>query len=121
MKYFYSFNISVTSPFSWGYYFLCEGANKESILSYFSAKEGTTDCIHVDNIGGYSLGSEPKAIIEQFGNISSLGDYYYTFYVISAKGETPTIITDNGAFMPTGLITNSSLCSREIPITRRMA
>lgn len=108
MKYFYSFNISVTSPFSWGYYFLCEGANKESILSYFSAKEGTTDCIHVDNIGGYSLGSEPKAIIEQFGNISSLGDYYYTFYVISAKGETPTIITDNGAFMPTGLITNSS-------------
>jgi len=108
MKYFYSFNISVTSSFSWGYYFLCEGANKESILSYFSIKEGTTECIHTNNIGGYPLGSEPKAIIEKFGNISSLGDYYYTFYVISARGENPTIITDNGAFMPTGLITNSS-------------
>lgn len=108
IKYYYLFNLHVVSPFSWGYYFLCEGENKATILSYFSAKEGTTDCIHVDMIGDYSLGSEPKTILEQFGNIPSLDDYYYTFYVVSAKGENPVISTNNGAFVPMGLVNNSS-------------
>ena len=108
MKYFKDFNINVLSEFSWGYYFLCEEPDQSTVLSFFSSKEGTTECLHATKIGDYAFGKQPKAMIDNFGHISSLGDYYYTFYVITTQGENPVIMTDNGAFMPTALINEHS-------------
>lgn len=109
MKYFHEFNISVSSSFSWGYYFLCEESDGSTVLSYFSVKEGTRNCLHTKQCGDYIFGKHPKAMIDKFGYINSLEDYYYTMYIITSEGENPVIVTDNGAFMPTSLINNSSL------------
>ena len=109
MKYFQVFNISVGSSFSWGYYFLCEELDGSTVLSYFSSKEGTTECLHTKQCGDYVFGKYPKAMIDKFGYINSLKDYYYTMYIITSEGENSVIVTDNAAFMPTSLINNSSL------------
>ena len=109
MKYFKEFNISVTSPFSWGYYFLCEEPDGSTVLSYFSTKEGTTECLHTTSVGDVAFGKKPKALLDEFGHISSLNDYFYTMYIITEEGENPVIVTNNGSFMPTALINNSCL------------
>lgn len=108
MKYFVDFNVNVVSNFSWGYYFLCEEPDQSAVLSYFSSKEGTTECLHATKIGDYALGKQPKAIIDHFGNISSLNDYFYSFNIITSQGDNPVIMTNNGAFMPSGLINDQS-------------
>ena len=108
MKYFVDFNVNVVSNFSWGYYFLCEEPDQSTVLSYFSSKEGTTECLHATKIGDYALGKQPKAIIDYFGNISSLNDYFYSFNIITSQGDNPVIMTNNGAFMPSGLINDHS-------------
>ena len=102
------FNVNVVSNFSWGYYFLCEEPDQSAVLSYFSSKEGTTECLHATKIGDYALGKQPKAIIDHFGNISSLNDYFYSFNIITSQGDNPVIMTNNGAFMPSGLINDQS-------------
>ena len=51
---------------------------------------------------------QPKAIIDHFGNISSLNDYFYSFNIITSQGDNPVIMTNNGAFMPSGLINDQS-------------
>ena len=104
------FNVNVVSNFSWGYYFLCEEPDQSAVLSYFSSKEGTTECLHATKIGDYALGKQPKAIIDYFGNISSLNDYFYSFNIITSQGDNPVIMTNNGAFMPSGSI-------RQMPFT----
>lgn len=108
MKYYKDFNINIVASFSWGYYFLCEEADHSAVLSFFSSKEGTTECQHTTKVGDYALGKYPQAIIESFGNISSLNDYYYTMTIIAKEGDNPAIITNNGSFMPSGLVNNSS-------------
>ena len=108
MKYFVDFNVNVVSNFSWGYYFLCEEPDQSAVLSYFSSKEGTTECLHATKIGDYALGKQPKAIIDHFGNISSLNDYFYSFNIITSQGDNPVIMTNNGAFMPSGSINDQS-------------
>lgn len=109
MKYFQKFNLNVVASFSWGYYFLCEEADGTSVLSYFSSKEGTKECLHTKQIGSYSLGKRPRAILDFFGNIDALDDYYYTMYIINGESDNQVIITNNGSFTPSGLITNESL------------
>ena len=109
MKYFQKFNLSVVAAFSWGYYFLCEEADGTSVLSYFSTKEGTEECLHTMQVGSYALGKRPKAMFDQFGYIDALKDYYYTMYIVNEESENQVIITNNSSFMPSGLITNESL------------
>lgn len=108
MKFYQSFNLNVVSEFSWGYYFLCEGENKQSILSYWNIEKGTTECIHTTKIGDYDLGSEPKKLVGNFEWIGGLRGYFYKMTILSAKSDSPAIITDNGAFMPQKLITTAS-------------
>lgn len=108
MQYFQSFNISVNSLFSWGYYFLCEEEDGESVMSYFSSKEGTTECLHTKQVGEYALGKYPRAIGEKFGYIDALDDYFYTMYILNKESENPVIVTNNASFMPSALINNSS-------------
>ncbi len=113
MKYFQKFNLSVVAAFSWGYYFLCEEADGTSVLSYFSTKEGTKECLHTTQVGSYVFGKRPKTIVESFGKIEALNDYYYTMYIVNGESEQQVIITNNGSFMPSGLITNESLMAAE--------
>ena len=120
MKYFVDFNVNVVSNFSWGYYFLCEEPDQSAVLSYFSSKEGTTECLHATKIGDYALGKQPKAIIDHFGNISSLNDYFYSFNIITSQGDNPVIMTNNGAFMPSGLINDQSFIYEGDTLIRQM-
>lgn len=115
MKYFYTFSVNIVSPFGWGYYFFCEGDNKQSLLSYWNVAKGTTECITTSKIGDYELGSEPVMLAAAFGNIESLDGYYWAITAVSKKGANPVIVTDNGAFMPTSLI-NASSGLYEMPI-----
>lgn len=115
MKFFKNFDLNIVSEFSWGYYFLCEGDNKQSVLSYWNIAKGTTKCLHTMQIGDYDLGREPKNLSGKFEWIASLGNYYYSMTIISADSEYPVIVTDNGSFMPQKLITTSNCVYQEVP------
>lgn len=108
MKYLKSFYVNVVSPFGWGYYLLCAKEDKQTVLSYFSTKAGNTNFIHTTSVGGYEFGAEPVAMGASFGNIASLKNYYWTFSVVSQKGNNNVIITENGSFMPQTIINSTS-------------
>lgn len=108
MKFYRSFYVNVVSPFNWGYYLLCEKSDKTTVLSYFSTKEGNTEFLHPEGVGDYNFGTEPVGLSASFGNISSLGNYYWTFSVISKGGNNNVITTNNGAFMPSQIINSGN-------------
>ncbi len=108
MRFLKTFDVNVVSPFSWGYYFLCENDEKRTVLSYFSTKKDNERFINTTSVGDYEFGFEPVAMGSSFGNISSLGNYYWTFSIVSKKGDYNVITTENGSFMPNAIISSES-------------
>lgn len=116
MKYFKTFNLTMTNVFSWGYYFLTEGADHHTILSYTAQNSDDDDeekvkkeaeFAHTTAIEGHDLGSYPTGIEGFFQRFSQYEGYYYAINIMSREGEYPVIETDNAAFLLNKVINSS--------------
>lgn len=114
------FNITITSKFSYGYYFLTSDGDDESTLSYFSWRnisengEFTSDAklLHTkyieDKAGEkYFIGKSPQAI-KAFQLSLGDGAVYSHLYIVSKESEYPCIQTDNLYFKLNSYQNNSS-------------
>lgn len=115
MKFFQSFNLSVVSPFNWGYYMLTERPDGHTELAYLPVMteerdpEDPLEVLHTDNITGVKIGDKPSRLSAKYGMVyGAINDYAWTIACITEEGEYPVIFTENRSFMPNTLINASS-------------
>lgn len=115
MKYFQSFELEITSFFSWGYYFLTKRADNSTELGYFSVRKENQEFAYTSEIGDYQFGNDPQVIKGNWGNVKLNGATTYCFYftVITKEGEYPVINSETATFYPRSLITEAHFFDKE--------
>ncbi len=112
MKYFKTFSINITNPFSFGWYVLTEKPDKNSEIAHLSTTRPDAKFIYTDAISGYKLG-KPVKLEGKFGYISSLSDYFWTIYVTTKDCEYPFIQTENATFMANYLVSSNNFMDKD--------
>lgn len=107
------FTIAITNPFNYGYYFLTENLNNESVLSYYpssNVKEGEyegTEFLHTRYIEEYSLGKKPLCISGFMTTIVGLGEGW-VLHVLMRENDYQSIITNSVSFNMMGLVSSEN-------------
>lgn len=108
IRYYHLFNMTVTSPYSNGYYLLAEQDDKSAVISYLSTAEENPEVINTRKIGDIELGSSPAYANCSYGYSSATGAYQWTMSFITREGDYRMIQTNTVNFMPTASLNDES-------------
>lgn len=120
VKYLKTFKINIVNFFNYGYYFLTREQDGTTIMAYLpSYRDGEElpSFLYTSVCGDVTFGKDPMMIVGSFGGISALDGYFWTMSIITKEGEYPVIETNNGTFLPSSLVSETSFADKNAGYT----
>lgn len=98
------FQITITNPFGYGFYFLSVEETGGSLLSHINVEKESETVFNTSVIGDFEIGNRANSLHTLPYYNESLQGVSYKLYITSSMGETPHIVTENGSLTPIEVI-----------------